>query len=334
MRFSNPSQCDHHGQAGVPSLTEDPQGEPRYPPAGSSRAQAGTAPLGGTAPGPAPRQAPPMWGRTSPVPHLSRSPGTSQKRRWSVREGHLLCHLLVTVSHHLHLAQLSHAPHRSQMDPSARMCWRGHHKDTRDRWDQGLHDPNSSAQPQDHRLGSWSKHTQQEGSGWQWQDPATAGIRAPTQDSTSQHHGLVPVARATSGPPAQVGSGDGDSRAQAPGGAALGAHDPSGSPRVRAPARTRSPHLLRQPPWRGSLKRGGTATRAPRCLTGCGGSELSQLRGHRPKRARCPPLGTGTGPAPPPAAAVIFTCLLVTATQTHCRNAPVQRSRPPWRLGD
>lgn len=61
---------------------------------------------------------------------------------------------------------------------------------------------------------------------------------------------------------------------------------------------------------------------------------LSQLCGHRPKRARCPPLGTGTGPAPPPAAAVIFTCLPVTATRTRGRNAPVQRSRPPWQLGD
>lgn len=61
---------------------------------------------------------------------------------------------------------------------------------------------------------------------------------------------------------------------------------------------------------------------------------LSQLCGQQPKWARCPPLGTGTGPAPPPAAAVIFTCLPVTATRTRGRNAPVQRSRPPWQLGD
>lgn len=74
--------------------------------------------------------------------------------------------------------QLSHALHRSQLDPSTGMCWRGHHKDTGDRWDQGLRDPNSSGQPRDHRLGSWSEHTQRECSGWQWQDPATTGISA------------------------------------------------------------------------------------------------------------------------------------------------------------
>lgn len=94
-RFSNPSQCNRRGQA---DHAEDPQGEPRYPPAGSSRAQVPW----GAAPGPAPWQVPPTRGRILPIPYPSRSPGTSQKRWWSGHEGHLLCHLLIPIFHHLH----------------------------------------------------------------------------------------------------------------------------------------------------------------------------------------------------------------------------------------
>lgn len=92
---------------------------------------------------------------------------------------------------------------------------------------------------------------------------AGSGRIQPRQGSApfSTHHSTTASSlspRATCGPPAQ----------------ALGAHDPSGSPRDRAPARTHSPQLQHQPLWRGSPKWGGTVTTAPRCPTGCSSPEL------------------------------------------------------------